>query len=614
MARYLAVILILSLVITIAARAENPNPSVLMLDFSQNNNTYNWENNYSKHFNLDRLQCDLNINATSLLLKKPYKRWQEQLSATFNAEYRIIDGFSLAPYINHTRNALQSRKVYTSELKLALPFKKIRYAEITPFVSNRAIKRQGESAEGIDRGMGLGISGSSVSLNLLGGNLNSYASYEYYDLNKIPFSDFKFGLNGSRSFRRTDSLSWRVDDQESITRYYDQINSTSMLDDSLIVIRQVKLDRRAEGRAKITLPYEVIMRAGGDMGFLKYLYSHSGSAISLTQADNYSKDRNYDLNFEKTIFDRFKFQSGYKYGWGEEDYRGEVLDQSTEMGEVSFGMTAELSSVDSLYFDGIIGVTSYFALHSSTQNDRDILTKIFNGRFKRVFSDYFNGEIRGAYSSFHQIYISGLNSATNNRNDTYLLQASFNYVPHRRIGINQTIGIQANYIIYDYDPNPIETPNRIFRRASSETKLNLRVSDKFEFIPGYTYRYEDYGKLIYDEDNWQMATGWDRRFHNYNFKVIYRLFGDLRIEPEYAFELKKEYNHVFEPGDSVLQEASITREERLYDTKQIAALRIIWSLGTNEYLDFRYSRREWDVRDRDKDITEFINISVRYMF
>lgn len=614
MVRSLLIIISIWCLFPVVSSAENPNPSVLMFDFSQNNNTYNWTNNYGKHFDFGRLQCDLNINANSMLLKKPYKRWQEQLSAMFSAEYRIFEGFSLAPYINHTRSALQARKVYTSELKLAAPLRKFKYAEFVPFVANRAIKREGQEPSGVDRGMGLGISGSSIPIKVLGNNIQAITSYEYYDLNKIPFSKFDLGFSGYRAFRESDSLSWHVEDIESITRYYDKIKSPQYVEDSILVVRQVKINRRAEGVARIGLPREVVARASGDLSILRYHYNRGGSAASLAQSDNYTKGRNYDIGLEKVILDRVKISTGYKYSWGEEDYRGSVLDQWMEMGEISFNLSSKLSTMDSLFFDGIIGLTSYYGLHGSTQRDRDVRTRIFNFRLKRLFSRYFNSEIRFAFSSFHQIYISGLNSASNNRNDTYLIQSLFGYEPFEKVAVNQIFSIQANYIVYDYDPNPLETPNRIFRRASTETKFMFRVSDRLDLMPGYTYRYEDYGKLIYSDDNWQMATGWDRRYHSLNIELAYRPLDDFLIEPAYTYELKKEYNHVLQGTSSPLEEDRIIREERLYDTKEIAAIRVTWNLGKNEYLDFHYSRRNWDVRDRDEDISEFVNVSVRYIF
>jgi hypothetical protein len=320
------------------------------------------------------------------------------------------------------------------------------------------------------------------------------------------------------------------------------------------------------------------------------------------------------VNVEKLFFNRVKVGFGYKYGWGKEDYRAQVLDQLTETGELSFNFIVNLSEKDSVFFDGIVGVSSYFGLNTPSQNERDVQTQIYSARMRHVFTSYFTGDLRFAYSDFHQIYINGLKSANNNDNETYLLQASFDWDLTARTKINQVFAIQANYIMYDYVPNLIDTPNRIFRRGSSETRLTFKITDRFDMMPGYIYRYEDYGKLIYAEDNWQMATGWDRRYHNWSLKLNYRPFRNLRLEPEYAWELKKEYNHILEGSSEPQMDDLIVREQRLYDTKQTVGLAAIWELGVNEYLDFSYSRREWDVRGRSRDVSEFVNVSVGYTF
>ena len=115
---------------------------------------------------------------------------------------------------------------------------------------------------------------------------------------------------------------------------------------------------------------------------------------------------------------------------------------------------------------------------------------------------------------------------------------------------NQEFGIQANYIIYDYVPKPIDTPSRIFRRGYSRTAVEWQITDRFMIAPAYVYRYEDYGKLIWSEDNWQQATGWDRRYHSLDLKLGYKPFKDIYIEQEYSRELKKEYNHVLADASS----------------------------------------------------------------
>ena len=75
------VITLFALIAAIAGQANaQTNGPVLMMDFSQNNNTYTWENSFHQNFDFKRLRCDLSLNSNSILLKEPSKRWQEQFS------------------------------------------------------------------------------------------------------------------------------------------------------------------------------------------------------------------------------------------------------------------------------------------------------------------------------------------------------------------------------------------------------------------------------------------------------------------------------------------------------------------------------------------------------
>jgi hypothetical protein len=613
MAKYFVILICAFSLVGAISSAGQPNPSVLVFGFSQNNNTYTWDNNYSKGFDFGRLKCDLNVNTNSLLLKKPTKRWQEQVSATFNADYTILDGVSLAPLISHSRVALQDRIVYTSELKLSVPVRKLKYIDITPFIANRAIKRLGDDPSGVDKGLGYGIAVNAKPFRLLGNNIESVMSYKYYDLSRIPFGEFDAGLSGSMAFKQADTLAWRLHDSESTTRYYARVRSSTRADDLIQIMRQVKVDRRAEYLARIVLPLDIAARLNGDLGFLSYYYSPGSVSGTLGQADNYTEGRNYNIVFEKIFRDRLKLSAGYRYGWGKEDYRGDVLDQWMELGELSFNASSEITPDDSAAFDGIIGVTSYYGLKTSSDNERDVKTQIYNLKYKHVFSQYFAGGFRAGFSNFHQIYTNSIFSANNNENKTYLIQTDFAWSIMPELTIDQIFAIQANYIIYDFVPSQSATPNRIFRRGSSETRFNIKMTDRFTLMPAYLYRYEDYGKLIYEDENWQMATGWDRRVHSLDIRIGYFPTAKFYIEPEYSWEFKREYNHI-----AAVDQANgvdiIERELRLRDSKQIAGVNVIWSFSQSESLRFSYSRREWDVKDRDKDISEFINVSVRYQF
>ncbi|MCD6163425.1 MAG: hypothetical protein J7K40_13575 [candidate division Zixibacteria bacterium] len=589
-------------------------PSSLVFDYSQNNNTYNWENSFKRHFDFGRLNCDLDVNTNSTLLKNQYKRWQEHLWTTFRADYRIIKGLSLAPYMYHSRSALQERIVYTSEIKLSMPFAKIKYLNINPFIANRAIKRIGDEPSGIDKGLGYGAAANSKPLKVLGNSIESMVSYHYYDLSRIPYSEFNARLGGLIIWSKADTIQWNLRNLESAKRYYSKPSKTSNKEAAVYeVVRQVKVDRGADYYFAVALPGDIVSRMIGGLDYISYKYNYNQEAILLSQTDNYTQNRNFNLMLERIFFNKIKVITGYRYNWGEEDYGRKQLDQWLEMGELSLKASAEISLDDSVFFDGIVGVTSYFKLNQSSIFERDLKTQIYNFRCKHTFNRYFSGEARVGYSNFYQIYTSGLNSANNNQNETYLLRSTFDWSLASYFNIVQSFEIRANYIIFDYIPNPLETPSRIFRRGASETGFRLSLSDRFVVSPTYIYRYEDYGKLIWEESNWQQATGWDRNYHNLNIKISYCPFSKICIEPEYSWESKKEYNHKL-GSEIIFDNKQIVREIKLDDFKQIAAVNITWQFSPNEYLTAGYSRRKWEYLGQETDITEFVNVSVRYTF
>lgn len=581
------------------------------MDFSQNNYTYVWENSLKKSFDFGRARYDLGIMTNSTFLMRPSEYWQESVDASLAAEFELAKGISIAPTIKHSRNALQDRVLYASEIKLALPFRRLGPVEFAPFMANRAIKRVGTELRGVDRGAGYGFVTSLKPSKFLGNAIESEVSYESYDLNRIPFSEFRANVAGLMTLGQADTIRWKIHDLVSATRYF----AASVHDDTRgDIMQQNKNDLGAETGVRLTLPGEVTSMISAGAGSVDYDYEMVTRVGPAPERDNYKKQANYRLDFSRIFFERILASAGYRYDWGKEDYSSRILDQWLELGEFSFKVQAAIGRFDSLALGGIFGVTSYYSLDNSPIRERDLRTQIYNLRFGHVFSQYFAGELAAGYSSFYQVYTSGLYSADNNQNETYTLRTTFNWNLTSRCAIKQGFEIRANYIIFDYVPNPIETPSRIFRRGLSETGLRLQVSERLTLMPVYTYRYEDYGKLIWEEGNWQQATGWDRRFHSITAKASYLPFRKVSFEPEITWEAKKEYDHKLIRSDGPFGDGRVVREQRLDDMKQIAAVKLTWQFSDTEYLAASYSRRRWEIGHEVYDVSDFISVSVRYLF
>ncbi len=590
-----------SLLLTGAANLMAQNPPGLNFNYSQNNNTYVWENSYSKAINSGKYTSELNLNTESTLIKKPYKRWQENIGANYRGNYIISEGLSIAPVISQTRNALQNRIVYTSELKISSPFRGYKYLEISPFIGNKSLQRKGEGTDRTNWGFGYGAKANSRLLEVYGNALTAAISYEAYDMEQIPYGDFRVELGGFRQWGCSDSLKWNIYDWETTKKYYSGMGSDE------IIMRQVKVERASDYFARITLPGNYITRFSANLLSTSYYYNPQNIQVSISEYNNYTRSETYTIQVEKNYFDRLKLVSGYRWYADKQDFRGSLLDLWSELGELSLKAVMAISSNDTLAGDCILGVTSYFGLHGPVVNERDMQTQIYTGRYKHVFNRYFWGELKGIFSNFHQIYIRSVNSASNNQNETYLVNSTFGWKIFNNLNLNQYYEIQANYITYDYDRQTINTRNQIFRRGTSNTKLEWRLSPTFTFMPGYMYRYEDYGKLYWNENNWQQATGWDRRYHRIELKVDYKFMKAFYFEPTHIWELRKEYNHSFIDG-------SVIRQRKNRDLKMTTGLTLTWSFEKSGNITLNYSRRDWQSSNIANNLSEFINVSVRYLF
>ncbi|MCJ7497065.1 MAG: hypothetical protein MUO78_02870, partial [candidate division Zixibacteria bacterium] len=105
--------------------------SNLKLDFSQNNQTYNWNNRLEYFYNKDpKLSWELLFSLNSLLIKKAIQdRWQEDGNLKLKFDYLVKKYFKAGILLNHKLSSLGEREVtsqdylVTSELNFWQRFK-----------------------------------------------------------------------------------------------------------------------------------------------------------------------------------------------------------------------------------------------------------------------------------------------------------------------------------------------------------------------------------------------------------------------------------------------------------------------------------------------------------
>ncbi len=594
------------LIMAICSPAFSQTADGLSLVFSRNNNTYNWESRYNRRFETKRFSAGITLDGYSILIKKPDKRWQENLAAGIQGRYKLLDNLHISPSISYSRAALQDRLIYSSDLKIAVPYSGLGFIRAEPFVGNMWRKNVDPTKEIINRGPSFGLQTDLRKITVKGYPLQFSASYSSFAIDKIPYSQFQAAVGGERTWGNGDTLQWNLENFDGVKKYYSGTQAGETL------VRQVKVERGAKWLSKTAAGRLFVIRVAAGAVRSNYYYDNANPNPLLSESDNFSESYNYSIQVEKSWRSRIFIQAAYRWRSDKQDFLGNLLDLWSELGEVLLKAGFSVTSKDSVGFDCVFGVTSFYGLHGPTINERDQRTTIMNIRFKRVFNRHFWGELRTGYSLFHQLYINSISSANNNRNETYLLGSRFGWNVCRPVRLIEDFEIQTNYISYDYDRLTINTRNRIFRRASWNTGVEIRFSPSLIIKPGYLYRYEDYGKLFWNENNWQQATGWDRRYHRIEAKMEYIPVPWLKIEPQYIWESKNDYNYVFAPSDS--GPGNVLRQFAGRDLKQTAALAAVWKIDAEQDLTVSYNRRVWTAPGRNRDIGDFLNVAVRYIF
>ncbi|MGB2769169.1 MAG: hypothetical protein WBC88_05525, partial [Candidatus Zixiibacteriota bacterium] len=273
---------------------------------------------------------------------------------------------------------------------------------------------------------------------------------------------------------------------------------------------------------------------------------------------------------------RLTVGSFYKYARREEDYADDPRDQKMESGELGGDLSIGIRDSDSLHLTGSVGVTSFYAQDVSSRfDDRDILTLIAWGEYLHVFNPTFSLRTEGGFRNFHRVYVSGLRSANNSHNQTYVLSPTLIWQLNPAFGLEQNYNIQANYIYYDYETSSESVQSKLFRRASSSTRINYRILTRVKVAFGYTYGYEDYGQLVWN-DQWVRKPSWERKTHTLNFWLEYQPTKSLVFSPEYTYQRRKSWDHFAEP---------ITLEERRTLRKKFS--RNLISLSCRYFIDDR---------------------------
>jgi hypothetical protein len=274
-----------------------------------------------------------------------------------------------------------------------------------------------------------------------------------------------------------------------------------------------------------------------------------------------------------------------------------------ESGELGARLSLKITSRDSLYLNGSIGVTSFYTPRTSLYfSDRDIMTKLAKVEHVHIFGPFLKMRTELGFNNFHQIYLSEWLSANNSYNETYILSPRLFIQPSPKWKIEQSYSIQANYISYDFEKETESSRNKILRRGSSSTRIVFLFSPGLDFDLGYTYRYEDYGQLLW-RNQWVARRSWERRTHRVDFGFSYQIYRKLYLIPKYDYEIKRVWDHT-------LGKRNLSNE--FY--RDMISLKLDYFTNPVNFIEASFRYRFQRDTPGIKDETSFVNVSLAHQF
>lgn len=547
----------------------------LRLDFSQDNRTYVWNTRLDCRPEFkERLSWGFSTHINSVLTKgstdsKNQDRWQENGRVDLKMSYALSGRLKVGALFSQNISSLEKRKVTSSEYGIISEYD-ILGVKVLQTIGGKDIDRRLKQGKRKDTGFNHSLK-LSHSPRILAHSVTTLSFSQINSrLTNIPLVERDLSVSFVKSFSPEDSLSVFYQEGWSRKDFYqgDLVEA--------LVNTQRSSQRIINLRSTARIPSHI--KVGFDFGLTSNQYKYSGETAPYAIAfeDNSSASQNFRLKIVRAFWGRLTMGSFYKYAQRDEDYADDLRDQKMESGELGGNLSIGIRDSDSLHLTGSVGVTSFYAQDVSSRfDDRDILTLIAWGEYLHVFNPTFSLRTEGGFRNFHRVYVSGLRSANNSHNQTYVLSPTLIWQLNPALGLEQNYNIQANYIYYDYETSSESVQSKLFRRASSSTRINYRILTRVKVAFGYTYGYEDYGQLVWN-DQWVRKPSWERKTHTLNFWLEYQPTKSLVFSPEYTYQRRKSWDHFAEP---------ITLEERRTLRKKFS--RNLISLSCRYFIDDR---------------------------
>ena len=430
-----------------------------------------------------------------------------------------------------------------------------------------------------------------------------YGSLKINKLQNVPSVEGHWGGVTSGEFASGDTLDLSFNDHYRQTRYYPSATNYQTIAEQRL--RQGNFLATASGG------WGTDLRWGISTDYIwrreRYGMVTSGNSLNAVLPMGLRQSsRGYQLNLGRRFGVLGGLNVAYGYNETDEDFGADVKDQDSQTGELELDGYFTPGTSDSLVVRALWKVVSFFIPPDTAfYTDRDLATRLAEIAWFHRYTPAWSMRISFSYRGLRQVFVSGLWSGNNNHNDIYLFAPCLNWQPAPGWSINQTYRIQANYLSYDIEKGqPQPERSTLYRRGESETRMSLMPLAHSAIELRYTYRYEDFGPLIWRE-KWNQQVSWDRRSHLAGITWRARPHAAWEVAPGLYFEQKRAYNHKEEDQKAV-------RVPRSTFVRRMIRLAATWRPASGrDDLHISGSRRIQRSSSGPKDVSDWVELTYR---
>jgi hypothetical protein len=514
------------------------------LTFDRDNRTYRW-NNFLRYTSAagPRLQARARGDLSKVLIKKApgssgSDRWQDHVDLSAGLDLKINEWSSLGLDLSGERSSLNRGEIITREglLTSSVTVTPLKRVSLAGTLGGKLDQKEQSDLDSREDGLSYGLSGTwepvvSGTRAVLEAALSGDRLSAGHNASRTLAGTIERPLPGGS--RVTLSFDDRLDAR---TNLFGPAGETELK-------RQERIFRNVNLSVETPLPLDHHLHLTLSSSDRRIEYSlPQGPDDEVARQNSRKTVQGFTARLQRRPAESWSFSSDVSLEQGRHDFGRDINDEDVE--EIFWGarISAGLSPKDSVEIAGQVARSSFDPPHPDNFNQRDSFTSALKVTHRRRFSDALQLTTEAVVNLTHLVYLRSQRSANNNWTRNYGLRPSVRIRPWSFLTINQSFGISANYTEYDFDDLFTDIRSNIFRQARATSDIRYRPGRDVELTFNYTYRVEDFGRLI-REDRWVEILSWDKSYQNFDLSAAYPLFSGLMIIPNLGYSRRREYEH-----------------------------------------------------------------------